>query len=623
VAKYFYAILRPTQQTEKLTLRIERDSKYVINITLFHFIRETLQLKRVDIAFGLFALTACGDIENSTALAATYYVDYSSGSNIYAGTSAQTPWKHSPGDPNATNRPANTRLQPGDKVLFRGGVPYRGSFKLLSSGTSSAPITFSGSGFGNGLGIIDGSEAVRSVRPCSSSADCGGSSNWSSLHRIDFDVQSIKRVTVFGKSAPYWSSQIPNANNPFYADSIADYLDTPLSSLPELRSGRLRSSELALAAASGGTLELALWVIPNFVVRVPVLGVEGNILRFDPSGLNFQTTRDGKVALNGSFAGLAVIGSFLVLQPGVVVARLRAEDSLATISIGTGRMGINANGQSHIRINAIHFRNLSGSANVQGDGRAFSSTSPGTTDIEMKGNLMGPAFLENGNSGLIRVIHGRNMRFVSNRIENISSGTVFSMGGLTARDLLIEGNLIQKIGRSGINLFSVDGAIVRGNILANLRGIHGNGISIYMENKRIIVDRNCIVNTSRPITFHGNSQPNAINDIRISNNILVSSGEGQSAVNSWGRDTNTVNISNNILVGPRHGIALNSTDLHVSLAGNITSGILISGKAGNGWTMSNNTEDFTFERALDGEFSENSCSIPGNGLNLVVHRLPS
>lgn len=571
---------------------------------------------------GLLVLAACSDSRSAGASPATYHVDYDAGSDAAAGTSAAAAWKHAPGDPNATGTPGRTRLQPGDTIRLRGNVHYRGAITLKSSGTADAPITWTGTGFGTGLGIIDGSERIRSVRPCSSAADCGNAGNWQTLHRITFVQPATRRLVLFGKSMPYWLSQLPNASDPFLADDTTDYVVTPLSTLPALQSGTLRSPELARAAASGGSLELAFWVVPNFIRRVPVLGVEGDTLRFDPEGVKFYDNRDGRVALNGSFAGLQPEGSFLMLEEGVIIAHLRPEDSLATLSIGAGRFAIEAGGQSHIRITGIHFRNLSGSAGTQGEGRAFSSTGPGAIDIELKGNLFGPAFIEESNSGLIRIVRGRNFRFISNRIENISIGTAMSLGGVDVGDLLIEGNVIRRIGRSGIYMLGLDGATVRGNILAEVRGIHGNAITTYLGNRNILIEGNCVVSSHRPVTFHGNSTPDEVNGIIIRNNIFVATPDGQAAINSWGRGTNTVSITGNILAGSRFGILLNGADRNITVEGNDTSGITINGTAGPGWRIADNTEALTLARAVGGQFSEDSCTVPASRLDLNVVRAP-
>lgn len=56
-----------------------------------------------------------------SAYAATYYVDYSTGTDTNNGTSTSAPWQHCPGDPRATNK-ANIILSSGDTIVFKGGL---------------------------------------------------------------------------------------------------------------------------------------------------------------------------------------------------------------------------------------------------------------------------------------------------------------------------------------------------------------------------------------------------------------------------------------------------------------------------------------------------------------------
>ncbi len=68
-------------------------------------------------------------------IAAVYYVDYTGGSNSNSGLSTGSPWKHCPGDANASGVVATTVLQPGDSVLFKRGVTYRGRISPGQSGS--------------------------------------------------------------------------------------------------------------------------------------------------------------------------------------------------------------------------------------------------------------------------------------------------------------------------------------------------------------------------------------------------------------------------------------------------------------------------------------------------------
>ncbi len=91
--------------------------------------------------------------------AATYYVDYVGGNDGNTGLLPTTAWQHAPGDVNARNSPSGIKLQPGDTVLFKGGVAYWGTINIKESGAQGNPITYDGNSagtWGNGKAIIDG-----------------------------------------------------------------------------------------------------------------------------------------------------------------------------------------------------------------------------------------------------------------------------------------------------------------------------------------------------------------------------------------------------------------------------------------------------------------------------------
>ena len=87
--------------------------------------------------------------------AATYYVDFDKGDDAQPGTTQATAWKHAPGDANAANSARSAALAPGDMVLFKGGVMYRGSVEIPASGKEGSPITYKGDGWGDGKAVLD------------------------------------------------------------------------------------------------------------------------------------------------------------------------------------------------------------------------------------------------------------------------------------------------------------------------------------------------------------------------------------------------------------------------------------------------------------------------------------
>lgn len=99
--------------------------------------------------------------------AATFFVDFSAGSDAAAGTSAGTAWQHCPGDALATGTAAGTSLSPGDKVIFKGGVAYLSKVTVSQSGSVASPITFDGNTagtFGTGMAVFSGSNVDSDAR---------------------------------------------------------------------------------------------------------------------------------------------------------------------------------------------------------------------------------------------------------------------------------------------------------------------------------------------------------------------------------------------------------------------------------------------------------------------------
>ena len=74
----------------------------------------------------------------SNAFAATYYVDYAQGNDTNNGTSTSAPFRHCPGDPNATDSAASIILSPGDVVIFKRGVTYQGTIICEQDGAQVA-----------------------------------------------------------------------------------------------------------------------------------------------------------------------------------------------------------------------------------------------------------------------------------------------------------------------------------------------------------------------------------------------------------------------------------------------------------------------------------------------------
>lgn len=95
---------------------------------------------------------------------ATYYVDFTGGSDAANGTTTGTPFKHCPGDGNATGTAGSTTLSAGDRVNFKGGVEYNvagADIDLTWSGTVGNSIIYDGTNWnGPTRAIITGTNDI-------------------------------------------------------------------------------------------------------------------------------------------------------------------------------------------------------------------------------------------------------------------------------------------------------------------------------------------------------------------------------------------------------------------------------------------------------------------------------
>ncbi|MBN1673697.1 MAG: hypothetical protein JXR37_21800 [Kiritimatiellae bacterium] len=106
---------------------------------------------------GVMSAAAIG----APARGATYYVDFDGGHDSASGTQRSHAFKHCPGNPEATNRAAATALNPGDTVLFKGGVEYRATLRIVASGEPGRPVIYDGNSdgsWGEGRAIIEGEQ---------------------------------------------------------------------------------------------------------------------------------------------------------------------------------------------------------------------------------------------------------------------------------------------------------------------------------------------------------------------------------------------------------------------------------------------------------------------------------
>jgi hypothetical protein len=186
--------------------------------------------------------------------------------------------------------PAKAALMPGDTVLFRAGVVYRGSIEIKASGAPGKPITYSGQGWGTGRAIISGRDAVSaSPRPCRSLPLCAKLPNAEQLAVFDLPapISTYDQVAVDGRILRL--AQSPRLPDPFLFDDTANFVEAKSGELSPMADGRTWQLQNSLVKKNlgddpAGDLLVLILGYPNVITSGPVTAYDQNTgtLLFQP-----------------------------------------------------------------------------------------------------------------------------------------------------------------------------------------------------------------------------------------------------------------------------------------------------------------------------------------------------
>jgi hypothetical protein len=161
--------------------------------------------------------------------------------------------------------------------------------------------------------------------------------------------------------------------------------------------------------------------------------------------------------------------------------------------------------------------------------------------------------------------------------------------GSNVSNLKFYDNRITRVGRTALYLGGVKTAHVKGNIVRDIKGVHGNAMSFYGSNANITVEYNCIYDSTRPITYEGTGSATAAdNNLIFRYNIAVGSADASYGITSWGAKTRKVTLTGNVLLSPRFGLRLHESDIGVVATRNVESGIVVVYNRPAGWVVSSN-----------------------------------
>lgn len=454
-----------------------------------------------------------------------YYIDYASGSDTNNGTSTTTPWKHCPGDANATGVPAGFNLLPGDTVIFKGGVTYKGSITCSVSGLSGLPLVYDGNSagtWGTGPAIFDGSETISNWTQCSSAAEAGGNPNYANIWYAYAPANSNANTSNLyqndGDENLCWMAQDPNQGEPFFMNSIngfhsIDCDDVTITSLTD-------SARLTQATSDywDGAFVM-VWRIPNLVDARAITSFDPSTdtITYDALGNQPYDDRDGKYAIFNHISLIDEAGEYYFNDTAegdgthkVWLWPPAGNPNTNPVSFSAASVRHSAfiltNNLSYVTFKGIRMQKYAG-------GRSY-------------GGLYGGAGINSNASGGLSHITIQDCEFKYFRhdvrdqdgygavtlsgTDHLIDGNVFIDVALTnamqcsLTDSVVSYNYVERPGRHGLWM-NFNNCRIVGNVMTDVRGPHADGIAIFNGSSNVEVIGNTIVNSSVPICTKASS----------------------------------------------------------------------------------------------------------------------
>lgn len=519
----------------------------------------------------------------SPASARDYYVDYENGDDSRDGRTPQTAWKHAPGDNLAPATASHQRLtlQPGDRLLFKGGVRYRRPIMPRGAGTVENPAVIDGSSWGPGRAIFDGSNLLPGARKCTSAAECFGNPNWKHLWRIPIPADARWTDWLFAGDRPLQPAQYPDL--PLYrADDTSKYLVIPRDRTAALRAGAINHP--LPAGFTKGSPVLGLWIQGNTIAFTDAITINTSGISIAGSGwingwLNPYTDRDNRFTLlnvpdqvkrPGTYA-VSVRDGFAIAWPWTPLA--------TNFSIGGRREGINMGRLNHTEIRGFTFANYAARPAAYSTGIAILGSSSTQGNIISNNNLQSAVTFAHGRAYLTVV--GSSTTIRNNVIQQLPWSSAIQIDG-SSGPTVIQCNHIQDIGRTGIRLNNTANVTLKSNFITRLKNIHGNGITFYNDTRNATVVDNIVTKSDRPFTMNGNSTnyfSSGKKSIYVSRNIFSTDNPQSSALLSYG-NTQNATLTDNFLSAPSKALDLRGTEVNFQAQGNTLVGtVLVHNKA--------------------------------------------
>ncbi|MBN2583807.1 MAG: right-handed parallel beta-helix repeat-containing protein, partial [Planctomycetes bacterium] len=508
----------------------------------------------------------------------TYYVDYDGGSDSNNGRSTALPFQHCPGDTNATGTAASTSLTQGDKVIFKGGVVYRGEINCNWSGVSGNPIIYDGNSeasFGTGRAVVDGSEVLTGWTQCTSANDCDGNPNYANIYwtYLPAGVTAFS-ANLYEDDELIWLAQDPNQPDPFWYDEIDNYVTFDSATDTTI----VDASYFTQTESTywDGSTYVLIWAVPNEVFPCLVTGFDPDEDEIAFESLGQTHYSPGKFAMCNSLKILDTAGEYVVREDQtdgnggckVYLWPLTSGVSGKTFTVSVRENIFEVSSRSYITIRGFTIQKAaSGFGQVGGAGSAIRNSTSSTTryDIVVTDNVL-TMNKSMEKQPVVNLDEVDGCLIQDNEIrENVRSrGCMLS----DCVDSSVNDNVLYKNGGTGIAFFGSSYCEMCGNTVTDHKGVHANGLTVYLDSDNILLAGNVV--TGGNIAFTSQES----DDLTVAYNVLETA-EGVYAVAVW-NDCAGVDFYNNVVrhtASPGSGISIGSTNnTDIVLKNNIIDG---------------------------------------------------
>ncbi len=520
--------------------------------------------------------------------AMTFFVDFDHGDDNSHGATRVAPFKHAPGDPQAVGKAGLVTLIAGDTVIFKGGVHYRGSLVIASAGAEGEPITLDGNtegDFGTGPAIFDGGEVLSDWSKCESADPCGGNPNYANIYRAEAPGRARALTSNLHQDGELRIlAQHPNPATPMFTDDTREYLRVAPAKTPRVEIIDSRLAQLGGEQLVGGYVYV--WRRTNQIDTRLIDSFNDTTGAITFAQLGGPVYPEVRYALANSLSGAVFDrpGEYVFITPTTgrdptvyLWPEGPFDPATARVTVAVRPLAIELTGENHfVTIRGFRFQNYQ-RAIFRGD------RLPRARKITIRDNEF-TRLKAADYANAVELYNTDEMLIANNDLHDCSK-----MRGLIAHDgfgAVIRNNRLTRMGRTPIVMYGMSRGKILQNIVRHCRGMHSNGISVYKNNRDILVEGNFVYDSNIPLTCSGTE------NITIRNNIFDGAGAAQ-PISFWERVKGEVVIENNILIGSGRGAGLcitglgdrtgESFDMYLTLRDNIMDGPAMHIMKGEPW----------------------------------------